>query len=164
VALQCLQGYPVRWLEGYRGSAEQARAAPFVQHPIQMGAELANQLRVAPFRWMVGALCAFIGALMLVEPHQFGAPVYRAIQPQLQLWGAGFLLAGSALLFVTAVTLGTTVCLAVHALACGVLLLLAGGFASSAAWTGAVAYGVLGLGTALAAILPLLGRRFPWPR
>jgi PAS domain S-box-containing protein len=102
-------------------------------------------------------MLAFIGALMLVEPHQFGGAVYTALQAHLQLWGAGFLATGAALLCVAALLPRAGVTLAVHTAAAAVMLLMASGFAASAAWTGTVSYGVLALGTA-AATLPVLER------
>ena len=117
-----------------------------------------NQVRVGPFRWMVGALCAYFGALMLVQPDQFSSPVYRAVQPHLTVWGIGFLSAGAALLCVAALAPRTAVRVGVHAVVVGMLLALAGGFAYVGVWTGATSYAVLGLGTGLAAILPLRGR------
>ena len=94
---------------------------------------------------------------MLVEPHQFGAPVYKVIQPHLQMWGAGFLVAGVALLCVAALVPRTLVSIVVHAAAGGMLLLLASGFAGGGIWTAAAIYSVLGLGIALAAVLQVLG-------
>lgn len=121
-----------------------------------------NLLRVAPFRWAVGALCVFFGALMLVEPHQFGAPVYQAIQPHLNIWGASFLATGCALLYVAALVPRTLVSIGVHAVAGGILLFLAAAFAASGAWTAVTIYGVVGLGTAVSAILPFVGRQAWW--
>ncbi len=115
------------------------------------------ETRVAAFRWMVGAQCSFIGALMLVEPHQFGSPVYKVIQPHLQLWGGLVLAAGAALLCVPAIGTRTILSIALHVLAGAVLVLLAVGFGVAETWTGAAVYGVLGLGTAVAAMVPVLG-------
>ena len=95
---------------------------------------------------------------MLVEPHQFGSPVYKVIQPHLPLWGAAFLAAGAALLCVGALAPRAVVSVGIQVAAGGVLLLLASGFVAGAAWTAVAAYGALGLGTLMAAILPVLGR------
>jgi hypothetical protein len=124
-----------------------------------MEAEADKPRQVAGFRWAVGALCAFFGALMLVEPHQFSAPVYKVNQPQLQLWGADFLVAGTARLCVAAVAPRPIVSIVGHALAAAVLLLLASGFAVGGTWTAAATYSVLGLGRLTAAVVPLLGAR-----
>jgi signal transduction histidine kinase/CheY-like chemotaxis protein/HAMP domain-containing protein len=119
--------------------------------------EPTNRLRVAPFRWAVGALCAFFGALMLVEPHQFGSTVYRIIQPHLSVGGAGFLVAGGGLLGVAAVSPRVVVARAAHIVVAGALLLLASAFAGAAGWTGVAVYSVLGLGTLVAASAPMTG-------
>jgi hypothetical protein len=52
----------------------------------------------------------------------------------------------------------TALSIGVHAVVGGFLLLLANGFAGGEVWTAASTYSVLGVGTALAAILPVLGR------
>ena len=126
-------------------------------------AEPRDRLLVAPLRWAVGAQCAVIGALILVEPHHFGAPVYKALQPNLELWGAAFLSAGTALLCVTVLAPRAVISVGVHVLAAAVLLLMAFGFGASGVWTGVANYGALALGTVLAATIPRLGRGF-WVR
>jgi len=52
--------------------------------------------------WAAGGLLAFIGALMLVAPHQFASSAYTPLQPQLAWWSIMFLLVGAALLATSA--------------------------------------------------------------
>ena len=108
----------------------------------------------------MGVLCAFIGVLMLVEPHQFGSPQYRAVQPHLEAWGPGFLIVGVLLLYAGAFLPRPAVSIGVHALAGAALLLLAVGFGAVGVWNGAAIYALFGLGTIVAGILPLV--RSPW--
>lgn len=123
-----------------------------------MSTEPANPLRVAPFRWAIGSLCAFIGVLMLIEPHQFGSPQYRAVQPHLDVFGPGFVIAGVLLLYVAALMPRAAVSIGVHALAGAALLFLASGFGAVGVWNGAAIYAIFGLGTLTAGILPLVTR------
>jgi hypothetical protein len=41
-------------------------------------------IRVQALQWTVGVLCALIGMLALVTPHQFSAVTYAILQPSLR--------------------------------------------------------------------------------
>jgi len=55
-------------------------------------------VRISTLRWAAGILCMALGAMVLVVPHQFSAPLYAALQPQWAYWGLAFLIVGAALL------------------------------------------------------------------
>jgi signal transduction histidine kinase len=107
-------------------------------------------LSVDTLQWSLGFLCAWIGAFMLVAPHQFESAPYAFLRPYLAGWGLLGLAAGIALLSVP-VTRPQPATTAVIQGAVGVALLaLALGFARVGAWTGVLFYLALGLGTPLA--------------
>ena len=107
-------------------------------------------------------MLAFVGALMLVEPHQFGSPVYAVLRANIELWGTAFLIAGAALLCATALVARPVVTVAAHTAAVAVMLLMVSGFAGTGGWTGVVSYGVLAIGTLLAVLRVVRNR--PWGR
>jgi hypothetical protein len=41
----------------------------------------------ATLQWATGLFCAFVGAQMLVVPHQFGAQAYDSLRPNILGWG-----------------------------------------------------------------------------
>ena len=57
-------------------------------------------LRGATLQWATGLFCAFVGAQMLVVPHQFGAQAYDSLRPNILGWGAATLLAGMVMVVV----------------------------------------------------------------
>jgi signal transduction histidine kinase/HAMP domain-containing protein len=115
--------------------------------------ETYQTLSISSLQWVVGAFTATLGALMLVSPHQFAAPAYAYLAPHLAWFGPGFLLAGAGLIAVASPAPRLRFRLVAHAAAGAMLLVLAGGFAFSASWTGTTNYTVLGLGTILAPLL-----------
>ncbi len=124
-------------------------------------------IRISTLRWCVGVLAALIGAMMLIVPQQFSAPFYAALQPQLFLWGAVFVLAGAALLVLAVSYLSRAVEVAIHLLAGAGFIVLAYGLALAGGWTGAASLGTLGIGTALAPFLSRGAqgsRPAPWAR
>ncbi|MHB1134702.1 MAG: sensor histidine kinase [Chloroflexota bacterium] len=118
-------------------------------------------MTAATLRWAVGLLCSGIGTMMLVTPHQFTSLAYVALRPQLSLWGGAFFVLGVALLVVAVFQPGRLLTTLVHVLTGAALFLLTSGFLSVGSWTGAINYGCLGVGTALA---PFLERAVPQPR
>jgi len=109
-----------------------------------------RRLRIEVLQWAVGAFCAFVGAVMLVAPHQFSSPAYAALQPHLTLWGALYLLSGLALVMI-AIFKPRRVATSLGHVAVGALLLwVAYGFAVAQAWTGVTYFLALGIGTFLA--------------
>ena len=110
-------------------------------------------LSAESLRWTLGFLCAFLGASVLVEPHRYTAALYQGLATLQPWWAMAALGSGVALLTVALLRPGRPARLVVHGAAGSTLLLLAAGFASSGAWLGAVAYGILGLGLAAAGLL-----------
>ena len=111
-------------------------------------------LSAESLRWALGLYCTFVGAFMLVAPHRFGAPVYGALTPYRSLWGTAALAAGVALLAVAILRPRRVFALLGHLLAGITLLALAASFQQNQAWTGMIAYGVLGIGTLAAGLMP----------
>src|SRR5688572_23727556 len=58
----------------------------------------AADLRGATLQWATGVFCAFVGAQMLVVPHQFGAQSYDMMRPNILGWGTATLIAGMAMI------------------------------------------------------------------
>ena len=111
------------------------------------------KLSAESLRWTLGPYCAFVGAFMLVTPHRFNAAVYAAMADYRGLWGMSALAAGVALLAVAILRPRRVVVLLGHGLAGATLLALSASFLENRAWTGVIAYGVLGLGTMMAGML-----------
>src|ERR1700694_2143065 len=114
---------------------------------------IVGPLSFTSLRMAVGMFCAAMGVLMLVAPHQFNWPAFAWLQDQLTWWGVGFLAAGVGLLGVVTLAPKFGVMVLVHLWAGSLLLALAAGFVRTGGWSGAAAYIVLGLGTALAPLL-----------
>jgi signal transduction histidine kinase len=110
-------------------------------------------LNAESLRWTMGLYCAFVGAFILVAPHRFTSPAYQGLAPYRAPWGTAALVAGMALLATAVVRSRRAVAPVVHTVTGLTLLALAASFAGRGLWTGAVAYGVLGLGTAGAGFL-----------
>ncbi len=115
-------------------------------------------LSAESLRWTLGPYCAFVGAFMLVAPHRFASDVYQALAPYRGLWGMSALVAGVALLAVAILRPRRAVVLLGHGLAGATLLALSASFLQDRSWTGTIAYGVLGVGTFAAGILPRVSR------
>jgi signal transduction histidine kinase len=110
-----------------------------------------GSLSGSSLRWAMGLFCGFVGAFMLVAPHQFGAPVYERLRPFATVWAVAALASGVGLLAAAATRTRRTLRRAAHGLASLVLLALAGAFAGAGAWSGILTYGVLAAGLLLPA-------------
>lgn len=121
---------------------------------------LKTHLFIDNLRWAVGSITAIVGAMMLVDPHQFHAPVYAALQPQLLVWGAALILIGIGLITVAALAVAGPVQVAMYCLTGGALLALAYGLALVTGWPKASPWLILGLATLL---IPFLPRTYEWP-
>lgn len=111
-------------------------------------------LSVESLLWAMGLFCGFIGAFLLVAPHHFQTPFFRALTPFSQAWGTLSLLSGVGLITVAILRPRRWAAAGVHAMAALALLALAGSFAIVKGLTGAFIYTVLGLGTLIAGLLP----------
>jgi signal transduction histidine kinase len=97
-------------------------------------------------RWAMGLFCSFIGAFMLVAPHQFGARAFGAVRSFRTAWAIAALAAGVALLSVAALRTRRRQRLVAHGLASLVLLALGGGILFFSNGISAFPYMVLGAG------------------
>lgn len=106
-------------------------------------------------RWVIGSLCALLGSMMLVVPHQFGEASTTTIARVLPWWGGAGVLAGAALLgqagFVSSRRPGAGAPL----LAAVVLLALACSVASHGEWLWGLTYVILAVGTSLIPLVPV---------
>jgi signal transduction histidine kinase len=94
-------------------------------------------------RWAMGLFCSFIGAFMLVAPHQFGGPMYEPLRAFGTVWAAAALAAGVGLLSMATLRTRRAPRLLAHGLAGLVLLSLAAALTAAGAWTGTIFYTVL---------------------
>jgi signal transduction histidine kinase len=106
----------------------------------------ATALSGASLRWAMGLFCSFIGAFMLVAPHQFAAPVYATLRGFGAAWAVAALAAGVGLLSAATLRTRRSLRLLTHGLASLVLLALAAALAVAGAWTGLIVYVVLAAG------------------
>jgi signal transduction histidine kinase/HAMP domain-containing protein len=146
------------WTRGDGLASGLALSRPTLNH----GLTASQPLSITSLLWAVGVFCSAMGALMLVAPHQFDWPAFAWLHDQLTGWGVGFVAAGVGLLVVVILAPKFGLVVLSHLWTGGLLLALAAGFIRTGGWSGAFAYLVLGLGTALA---PLYGRlvfRHPW--
>ena len=118
-------------------------------------------LRGATLQWATGLFCAFVGAQMLVVPHQFGAQAYDSLRPNILGWGVATLLAGMGMVVVACAGASRRLTVVAHVGVGVVLLLLAVGFALTGGWFGTTIYATLGVGTAIAPLLAGAPRRRP---
>jgi len=121
---------------------------------------LRRRLFIDNLRWAVGSLTAVVGAMMLVDPHQFRVPIYAALLPQLVIWGAAFLLIGIGLITVAALALPNPTRAAMHVLNAAALLALAYELERSGRWSLTPTWAVLGVATAA---IPFLPQTAEWP-
>jgi signal transduction histidine kinase len=91
----------------------------------------------------MGMYCAFVGAFMLVAPHQFAGPFYEPLQAYGTIWAAAALAAGVGLLSMATLRTRRVLRLLTHGFASLVLLALAASLAEAGAWTGMIFYAVL---------------------
>ena len=94
-------------------------------------------------RWAMGLFCSFIGAFMLVAPHQFGGPMYKPLRAFGTVWAAAALAAGVGLLSMATLRTRRGPRLLAHGLASLVLLSLAAALAVAGGWAGMIFYAVL---------------------
>ncbi len=97
-------------------------------------------------RWAMGLFCSFIGAFMLVAPHQFGIRAFGSVAAFRTIWAIATLGAGVALLSVAALRTRRQQRLVAHGLASAVLLALAGGIFFNGSAINAIPYVMLGAG------------------
>ncbi|MBW8873823.1 MAG: sensor histidine kinase [Acidobacteria bacterium] len=119
----------------------------------RLGERLAR-LSVEVLLWVMSLFCSTMGAFLLIAPHHFQTPPYRALLPYGIGWGALALASGVGLLAVAVLRPRRWVALSVHVMAGLTLLALAASFARVGGVNGVVVYTVLGLGTALGGLLP----------
>ena len=91
----------------------------------------------------MGLFCSFIGAFMLVAPHQFGGPMYQPLRAFGTAWAAAALAAGVGLLSMATLRTRRAPRLLAHGLASLVLLSLAVAVALAGGWAGMIFYAVL---------------------
>ena len=91
----------------------------------------------------MGLFCSFIGAFMLVAPHQFGGPMYEPLRAFGTVWAAAALAAGVGLLSMATLRTRRAPRLLAHGLASLVLLSLAAALAVAGGWAGMIFYTVL---------------------
>jgi signal transduction histidine kinase len=94
----------------------------------------------------MGLFCSFIGAFMLVAPHQFGGPMYEPLRAFGTVWAAAALAAGVGLLSMATLRTRRAPRLLAHGLAGLVLLSLAAALAVAGGWAGMIFFTVLGGG------------------
>lgn len=80
--------------------------------------------RADSLRWVLGSLCAGLGALILVAPHRFSSPLLATATGLRQVWGTAALLGGVALLAAAALRPRRPLLVATHVFAAGTLLAL----------------------------------------
>lgn len=102
---------------------------------------------IGTLQWAIGTFCNIIGALMLVAPHQFSAPIYTSLQPSLSFWGIAFLAAGISVLYTSVLAPRSRLIILAHVLVGAVLLMVIPGFVEAGALTETVIYVVVGVGT-----------------
>ncbi|HEX4961163.1 MAG TPA: sensor histidine kinase [Thermoanaerobaculia bacterium] len=115
-------------------------------------------LSVEVLLWAMSLFCVTMGAFLLVAPHHFQSPPYRALLPYGIGWGTLALASGVGLLAVAVLRPSRRLALGVHGLAALTLLILAASFAWVGGVTGGFIYSVLALGTFAGGLLPR-GRR-----
>ncbi len=115
---------------------------------------LLGGLYIDALQWTLGLFCAFLGAFLLVAPHQFSSAPYAGFLANPSGWGLVSLLCGAAMLSIPTLRPRRPVRAAVHGAVGLVLLLLAVGFWLTAAVTGGIVYTLLGLATLLAVARP----------
>ncbi len=104
--------------------------------------------------WTMSLFCGWTGAFLLVAPHRFQTPPYRALLPFGVWWGTLALCSGVGLLAVAVLRPRRWVALCVHGLAGLTLLALAVSFGQVGGWTGMIVYTLLAVGTFFAGLLP----------
>ena len=134
--------------------ASTAAPAPRPEPPEAGWQAVLGGLLVDSLQWTLGLFCAFLGAFLLVAPHQFAIAPYAGFLSNPSGWGLVALVCGAAMLSIPTIRPQRQVRAAVHGAVGLVLLLLAAGFWVTGAYTGAIVYTLLGLGTLLAPARP----------
>jgi signal transduction histidine kinase len=127
---------------------EPSSTAPALRPPASFGLQ--------PLRWTMGGLCGALGALLLVAPHRFAAPLPAVASEHPVAWGAVALVAGVGLLAVAVLHPGRRAVWTAHLLAGATLLALAVTFAFGGIWVATTTYVLLGIGVIATARRPLL--------
>ncbi|HEX9013255.1 MAG TPA: cache domain-containing protein, partial [Anaerolineaceae bacterium] len=112
-----------------------------------------RNLKIGSLQWWVGAYCSFLGAVLLVTPHNFDLPVTSFLQSRSWIFGTGLVLAGIAMFAAAILVPSRAATLAAH-LSVG-LLLTAVAVVSwrSHDWLTAIDSLVFGLGTIFAGLI-----------
>jgi signal transduction histidine kinase/ActR/RegA family two-component response regulator len=98
----------------------------------------------------MGSLCASLGALIVVAPHRFTAPLFVSAPFFRDAWGVCALAAGTLLLGVATLRPNPSRARTVHLFAAATLSTLAAAFAFSGIWVATLAYVILAAATAAA--------------
>src|SRR5439155_11956462 len=112
---------------------------------------------IRTLQWVVGLYCAFVGALILVAPHQVSPGPFSIPRLELQGYGIALLVSGVALILIPVAGPPRIVAYGIHLVAGIALLLLGARFLISGATGAAGLYGTLALGTMLAPRLAARG-------
>ncbi|MCC7106644.1 MAG: PAS domain-containing protein [Chloroflexi bacterium] len=115
---------------------------------------LALAWRAGTLRWVLGAYCVLLGALLLVVPHQLGSQLDVALVIGRSWYGLGLLLAGLGLHYVGIAAPGRALTVAAHFVAGALLLQLAVSLGAGGVQAGAAVFAVFALGLLLAGWLP----------
>ncbi|HEY6320370.1 MAG TPA: sensor histidine kinase [Thermoanaerobaculia bacterium] len=118
-------------------------SGPLEPSPSTTAGSQSPALSGASLRWAMGLFCSFIGAFMLVAPHQFGGPMYEPLRAFGTVWAAAALAAGVGLLSMATLRTRRPLRLLAHGLASLVLLFLAAALAMAGGWAGMIFYTVL---------------------
>jgi signal transduction histidine kinase len=111
--------------------------------------------------WVTSLFCGFLGAFLLIAPHRFQTPSYRALLPHALAWGTLALASGLGMLSVAVLRPRRWVSALAHFFVGLTLLALAVSFFRVGAVAGGAMYTLLGLGTFAAGLLPRGRRRAP---
>jgi signal transduction histidine kinase len=117
---------------------------------------LDSSARLSPesLLWVTSLFCGFLGAFLLIAPHRFQTPSYRALLPHAFGWATLALASGVALLAVAVLRPRRWERCIAHVLVGVTLLVLAGSFVRVGALSGGLTYSLLGLATFAACLLP----------
>src|SRR6185436_16851435 len=85
-------------------------------------------IRVDALRQAVGLFNLLLGALLIVAPHRFDAPMYNGIEPYASGLGVGLIVGGMGLIGANVLSLSRPLVVAAHVVAAMPLLLLSLGF------------------------------------
>ncbi len=118
-------------------------------------------IRIDTLQWFVGIYVAIRGVLMLMVPHQLHTSVFVPIQPYFPWMGTTQVLGGAALIAVATLLPRRSLVIIAHFVASFALLQASFGHLLAQTWTAFFGFGTLGLGTAIAPLLPYQRSRHP---